>query len=77
MAQITGAQIVLVAQIGAQLVPIIATTIVTLKSILAEQDVDPAVFARIEAAYADRIAQAEREAETHGHPVDPGGGFGA
>ena len=67
----TAATILLVAQVGSQLIPIIATTIQALRGILAEQDVDPAVYARIEAAYTDRIAQAEREAATHGHPVDP------
>jgi hypothetical protein len=72
----TAGKILLIAQIAGQVIPIVALSITALRAILASQDVDPAVYARIEAAYTDRIGQAEREATAHGHPIDPGGGIG-
>jgi len=63
--------VLLVAQVGSQLIPIITLGIATLRDLLKEQDVDPAIYARIEAAYLDRIAQADAEAASHGHPVAP------
>jgi len=57
--------ILIYVQVGAQIVPILATTIDGLKKIFAEQEIDPAIYARIDAAYESRIEQAQREADSH------------
>lgn len=65
MPSISASDLQIFVQIGGQILPILVTTIEQFRKIFAEQDIDPEVYARIDAAYTDRIAQAEREAASH------------
>lgn len=71
MGDTTYGTVLVFAQIAGQVVPLVTTTVQQLRALFRESEVDPALFDRIEAAYADRIAQAVREAEDHGQPANP------
>ena len=55
--------VILLAQVGAQVIPLVVTTIENLKKILANTNIDPAVYAAVEAEYDQRIAQADAESK--------------
>lgn len=74
------ANVMFVVQLVGQAVPLIARGLAELQMLLAEKDVDPAFYAHIEEAYNDRVAQAERERDSHAGDAangsDPGNGVG-